>query len=227
MSREYTAVPHEYLEEMDCLSDAEYGRLIRGLQMYSITGEEPKFCGQEKVYWKRVRNRENRYQESFGEQEKAKTERAKNAANARWSNAKNANACTSIPSNAKNANTNTNTKTKSNTNTNKNTLASISEDFEVFWAAYPRKVGKKDAQRAFAKAVMPLSILLDALEKQKRSQQWTKDNGQYIPYPATWLNGRRWEDETQSETIAKDSGRTLDADEMAAVQRMMDGDGNA
>lgn len=101
------------------------------------------------------------------------------------------------------------------------------DDFEVFWAAYPRKVGKKDAKRAFAKAVMPISILLEALEKQKRSQQWTKDNGQYIPYPATWLNGRRWEDETQSETIAKDSGRTLDADEMAAVKRMMDGDGNA
>lgn len=117
MSREYTPLPHEYLEEMDCLSDAEYGRLVRGLQSYSITGEEPKLSGQEKVYWKRVRNREDRYRESFGEQEKARAERAAKAANARWSNAKNANACTSITSNAKNANTkaNTDTKTKANT----------------------------------------------------------------------------------------------------------------
>jgi hypothetical protein len=30
----------------------------------------------------------------------------------------------------------------------------------------------------------------------KNSQQWTKDGGQFIPMPATWLNGRRWEDET-------------------------------
>lgn len=123
MGREYTAVPHEYLEEMDCLSDAEFGRLIRALLDYSMTGREQALSGQEKVYWKRVRNRENRYQESFGEQEKAKTQRAKNAANARWSqkqnacactsNAKDANACTSITSNAKNANT----KAKANTDT--------------------------------------------------------------------------------------------------------------
>lgn len=117
MGREYTALPHEYLEEMDCLSDAEYGRLVRGLQLYSKTGEEPKLSGQEKIFWKRVRNREDRYQKGFGEQEKAKTERAKNAANARWSNAKDAKACASITSNAKNANTNTEANTNTNTDT--------------------------------------------------------------------------------------------------------------
>lgn len=113
MSREYTPLPHEYLEELAHLSDAEYGRLIRGLQHYSITGQAPKLSGQEKNHWIRVRNTEDRYQKSFGEKEKAKTERATKAANARWSNAKNANACGSITSNAKNANTNTDTKTKS------------------------------------------------------------------------------------------------------------------
>ena len=119
MSRDYTAVPHEYLEEMDILSDAEFGRLIRALLEYSMTGEEKELSGGEKAHWKRVRNRENRYQERFEDNEKSKTERAKNAANARWSNAKNANASSSIPSNAKNANTNTKTKadTKANTNT--------------------------------------------------------------------------------------------------------------
>lgn len=119
MSRDYTAVPHEYLEEMDYLSDAEFGRLIRALLSYSMTGEEKELSGGERAHWKRVRNRENRYQESFENNEKVKTERAKNAANARWSNAKNANACTSIPSNAKNANTKAKTKadTKAKTNT--------------------------------------------------------------------------------------------------------------
>ena len=126
MSRDYTAVPHEYLEEMDILSDAEFGRLIRALLEYSMTGEEKELSGGEKAHWKRVRNRENRYQEGFENNEKGKTERAKNAAKARWnnanaclSNANDANACTSILSNAKNAytNTNTNTKAKANTNT--------------------------------------------------------------------------------------------------------------
>jgi hypothetical protein len=127
MSREYTAVPHEYLEEMDCLSDAEFGRLMRALLYYSMTGEEKELSGCEKAHWKRVRNRENRYQVSFGEQEKAKVERAQRAANARWSkntdayactsNANDAYACTSILSNSKNANTNTDTKANTKANT--------------------------------------------------------------------------------------------------------------
>lgn len=122
MGREYTAVPHEYLEEMDCLSDAEYGRLIRALQYFSMTGEEQTLSGGEKAHWKRVRNREKRYQESFDDQKKAKAERAKNAAKARWGNAqasssmhKHAQASSSTLSNAKNAKTNT--ESESNTET--------------------------------------------------------------------------------------------------------------
>lgn len=115
--REYTALPFEYLEEMDVLSDAEYGRLIRALQEYSMSGQEPELNGTEKVYWKRVRNRENRYREGFEDQDRAKSERALKAANARWSNAKDANACASNASNAKNAKTKTNTETKTKANT--------------------------------------------------------------------------------------------------------------
>lgn len=97
MARDYTALPFEYLEEMDYLSDAEYGRLIRALQNYSITGEEPeKLSGQEKGHWKRVRNREDRYRVSFDASDRAKSERGAKAANARWSKAKNAQAYTSI-----------------------------------------------------------------------------------------------------------------------------------
>lgn len=135
MSRDYTAVPHEYLEEMDILSDAEFGRLIRALLAYSMTGEERELSGGEKAHWKRVRNRENRYQESFADNEKGKTERARNAAMARWnnanactSNANDANACTSILSNAKNANTNTKTKAKANTKAKKDIYAAFAAD---------------------------------------------------------------------------------------------------
>ncbi|MUU13084.1 MAG: hypothetical protein EP146_18340 [Oscillibacter sp.] len=39
------------------------------------------------------------------------------------------------------------------------------------------------------------SVILAALERQKCSDRWQRDGGQYIPDPTTWLNGRRWEDE--------------------------------
>lgn len=67
--------------------------------------------------------------------------------------------------------------------------------FDVFWIAYPKKVGKDAAKKSFAKVKLDISVLLEAIEKQKKSEQWTKDGGQYIPNPATWLNQGRWEDE--------------------------------
>lgn len=67
--------------------------------------------------------------------------------------------------------------------------------FDEFWKAYPKKVGKEAARKAFGKVKAPVESLLTAIERQKCSDQWTKDNGQYIPNPATWLNQGRWEDE--------------------------------
>lgn len=67
--------------------------------------------------------------------------------------------------------------------------------FEEFWEHYPKKVGKEAARKAFAKVKVDTQVLIDAVEGQKHSAQWTKDNGQYIPNPATWLNQGRWEDE--------------------------------
>ena len=72
--------------------------------------------------------------------------------------------------------------------------------FDEFWKAYPRHIDKQGAMRAFEKAKIDgdlLKVILTAIKRQKASDQWTKDNGQYIPNPATWLNHKRWEDETQ------------------------------
>ncbi|MGN0670223.1 MAG: hypothetical protein ACI4JZ_06705 [Oscillospiraceae bacterium] len=71
--------------------------------------------------------------------------------------------------------------------------------FIRFWAAYPKKTAKQQALKAWQKLNPDkalIDVILSSLERQKQSVQWTKDNGQYIPYPATWLNGKRWEDET-------------------------------
>lgn len=69
--------------------------------------------------------------------------------------------------------------------------------FKTFWEAYPRKVAKAQAEKIFyrlkpTEALM--TVMLAALEQQKESDQWQRDGGRYIPYPATWLSQNRWED---------------------------------
>ena len=65
--------------------------------------------------------------------------------------------------------------------------------FETFWDAYPRHVAKDKARTAFkAVPLKEIPALMESLEKHKRSDQWTKDGGQFIPYPAKWLNEKRW-----------------------------------
>lgn len=71
----------------------------------------------------------------------------------------------------------------------------VCRDFEKFWSAYPKKVAKKSAKKAFSRIKEPVETLLSAIERQKCSEQWSKDGGRYIPSPDTWLNGNRWEDE--------------------------------
>lgn len=70
--------------------------------------------------------------------------------------------------------------------------------FDRFWQAYPRKTAKPQAAKAFAR-LRPdeplLSRMLAALALQRQSTQWQRDDGQFIPHPSTWINGRRWEDE--------------------------------
>lgn len=78
--------------------------------------------------------------------------------------------------------------------------AKASDKFDQFWAAYPRKTGKDAARKAFARRKVNDSLLqqmLDAIEAQKRSEQWQKNGGQFIPHPVTWINQGRWEDETE------------------------------
>lgn len=69
------------------------------------------------------------------------------------------------------------------------------EAFTAFWRAYPKKVGKGAALRAWSKTDPPLEAVLSSLEWQCRQPDWLRDQGQYIPHPATWLNRRGWEDE--------------------------------
>ena len=71
-----------------------------------------------------------------------------------------------------------------------------SEEFEKFWAVYPRHDAKQDAFKAFSKAIKDIDLisLMNAAIAFSKTEAWQRDDGKYIPYAASWLNGRRWED---------------------------------
>jgi hypothetical protein len=92
------------------------------------------------------------------------------------------------------------TSTSISSSLNSSSLNSSESEFEQFWQAYPRKVGgKKSALKAWEKArdKPPLADLLAVLENAKQAEQWKRDGGQYIPYPATWLNRGMWADDVR------------------------------
>lgn len=73
------------------------------------------------------------------------------------------------------------------------------EKFNRFYSAYPKKVAKQEAIKAWMNISPENGLyekIITALEVQKESRDWIRDDGQYIPNPATWLNGKRWDDGT-------------------------------
>lgn len=74
----------------------------------------------------------------------------------------------------------------------------VDASFEQFWTAYPKRKSRGVAERAFQRlnpSAALLAVMVKAIERAKASEQWAKDGGQFIPYPATWLTARGWEDE--------------------------------
>ena len=73
--------------------------------------------------------------------------------------------------------------------------------FELFWSAYPNKKSKKTAFEKFKRIDFKktsFESIMISLEKQKQSDDWTKNGGQYVPMPQTWIFNERWTDEIQA-----------------------------
>lgn len=76
------------------------------------------------------------------------------------------------------------------------------EEFGVFWKHYPKRQKKLDAFKAWTqvrKLRPPIEDIVDAIERAKQCQQWKKDNGQFVPLPASWLRAGCWDDEYEVE----------------------------
>jgi hypothetical protein len=72
--------------------------------------------------------------------------------------------------------------------------------FTEFWILYPRKVARKDAERAWSRLgdraqLAAMVGIIAWREVWAYEYRMREDAYDYVPHPATWLNGERWEDE--------------------------------
>lgn len=176
------------------LSDAEAGRLMKALWTYTMTGEQQNLSGAERAIFAMILM-------TLGQDEQANADisQKRAAAGSMGGKQTQANASKEKQNEQMQANASNKNKNKEKEEDIKeNNTKEKSRGFDVFWAAYPRHTGKQAAQKAFER-INPdddlLNIMLSSISAWKNSDQWTKDGGQFIPHPATWLNGRRWEDE--------------------------------
>ena len=89
------------------------------------------------------------------------------------------------------------------------------DSFSTFYAAYPRKVSKPAAQKAWAKLKPDADLLqaiLNDISRRKRGE-WAGKDMQYVPHPSTYLNQRRWEDDTAAR-VEEEVEHDLDVEEI-------------
>lgn len=71
-------------------------------------------------------------------------------------------------------------------------------DFDLFWKAYPRKVGKPKAKAAFLRHVKTretFNLALTNVAERIRCGEWEPSTAMnYIPHPTTWINRHGWDD---------------------------------
>lgn len=82
----------------------------------------------------------------------------------------------------------------------------VDDEFEIWWKAYPtrRKVGKPAVIAKYRHlrktgTLPPIDVLLTTLEAQKKSLDWTKNGGEFIPGPLPYLNQGKYIDESFQE----------------------------
>lgn len=81
--------------------------------------------------------------------------------------------------------------------------------FDDFWLAYPKKVDKQTARSLWDKLAPDnelKKVIIAAVKRQAQSEEWRKDNGQFVPYPSTWLRHKRWEDDVSASVTTESGG---------------------
>lgn len=199
----YLKVFTDFADAMEELGDAERGRLFTAMLKYAETGAAPDFRGNERFIWPVAKLQIDRTVEEYNRTAEVRRECGKLGGRPKKPTGSLENQ--KVFEKSKKTYDKDKDKDKDNIPSGNNAPHTPQEGrFAEFWAQYPKKVGKGAAEKAFER-IKPdkqtFDRMMDAISAQKRSRQWTENNGQYIPNPATWLNQRRWEDElAQDET---------------------------
>ncbi len=195
---EYLKIWVSFRQVINPLSDAEKGRLFEMMLRYAETGEEPSvFSGNERFLWNVAK------QDIDRTAARAETLKANGSKGGRPKINDNQTEPNETKKNQEEANESLNIK---KSNIKKSNVKKDNDLFDRFWKTYPRHENKQAAIKAFNKLGITeemLMMLLSSIERQKESAQWKENGGQFIPHPATWLNGHRWEDELSQVVAAK------------------------
>jgi hypothetical protein len=86
------------------------------------------------------------------------------------------------------------------------TAAVTDAAFGEFWKAYPRKISKGAARKAWDKAIKKTDAATITVGATRFAAERKGQDPQYTPHPATWLNGERWADEPEQPQLRAVSG---------------------
>ena len=196
-----------YKEQFSLLSDSDKGILIMALFEYTESGIPPKLEGMPLMAFSFIKMQLDRDNKKYEKTVEARKEAGKLGGRPKkQTKAKKANGFSEKQTKAKKpvyedvyeyVYDNEDEKNKRHLSESAGANIGRAELFLQFWNAYPKKMGKGNCEKWFTshKPSKELVVtMLTAIEKQIKSENWTKEGGRYIPMPYTWLNGKRWED---------------------------------
>jgi len=212
MAQHYTPIWDDWAEVTQELNDQEKGRLIDAIVAYDIGGDwQERIKGNERYVFPGYKARIDRWKETCENRKNAKE------SDEDKTQQKNQNVTKKSDSDKTHKDKDKDkdkvlkeTPLKGSKEKPERATGESDRAFDKFWAIYPRHEGKQDARKAFDKLKPDpalLETIVNAITVQKQSAQW--QDSRYIPHPATWLNGRRWEDEPVKDTDAVGKPRLL------------------
>lgn len=233
----YLKVDTDFTENMESLGDAERGRLFTAMLDYAKDGTVADLRGSERILWgtvkkaideqrkayegiceRNLRNATSRYQRLPVATSRTQSQQHKDIYISNTSRESKDLDSVDIREDSLSRDSSRdsttplleNSKTNEPTRSRKPSNTTVLDGFDTFWVQYPKKVAKKDARKAWDK-IKPseelLNTMLAAIEAQKQSKQWIEG---YVPNPATWLNGERWNDVEDKPQSVNPQRRALD-----------------
>lgn len=189
----FVKVYFDFEERTEMLNEVEQGRLLLTMLRYAQGKKLPELKGNERFLFPVFKADIDREAAIYAT-------KIENGAKGGRPKQKTENNLTKPSETEENPNSKNKNKNK-NKNENKNKTEEQDEIlslFSRFWSVYPNKVKKSVAEKSWVK-INPDNALTDRIiadVEQRKRTEWAGDGARFIPHPTTYLNQRRWEDET-------------------------------